>query len=172
MNDRGTAHKGPDRCLYWHGTCRYPRSGEWCSILIRDSLSGALRISHTPWTRTDGFLAASGNLSGSEAVIGWMPDPEPPEREDDIPEFWERAPAMPDRQRWCHVLHIGEDGRVRIRNDLYAVETAEAHGDAPGFCLDRVHGKRGEGRYVDAWLPWPGVPDQEIATALLDEAAP
>lgn len=168
MNTRQTNYHGTDRCLLWHTIAETPRPDEWCFILTRydrTNFGPLYQVMHDNYAVKKG--AALGFPPGFtrknvEHIIGWMPDPDPPEDIGSIPDYWVRTPLLPGRQQWCHILRIGKNGRLRMENDLYAVDTARAHGNPEGFCVCRTYGKDA----VIAWLPWPVLPCRAIITAL------
>ena len=72
---------------------------------------------------------------------------------------WISVNDPPTKQGWYHVaIKDLKTGKYRVENDLYAIETAIAHGHAIGFCKEKAWPERDK---LTHWCHYPQPPKGE-----------
>ena len=72
---------------------------------------------------------------------------------------WISVNEPPTKQGWYHVaIKDLKTGKYRVENDLYAVETAIAHGHSVGFCKEKAWPERDK---LTHWCHYPQPPKGE-----------
>ena len=72
---------------------------------------------------------------------------------------WISVNDPPTKQGWYHVaIKDLKTGKYRVENDLYAIETAIAHGHPIGFCKEKAWPERDK---LTHWCHYPQPPKGE-----------
>ena len=72
---------------------------------------------------------------------------------------WISVDKPPTKQGWYHVaIRDLKTGKYRVENDLYAVESAIAHGHSIGFCKEKTWPERDK---LTHWCNYPEPPKGE-----------
>ena len=72
---------------------------------------------------------------------------------------WIPVDKPPTKQGWYHVaIRDLRTGKYRVENDLYAVESAIAHGHSIGFCKEKSWPERDK---LTHWCHYPEPPKGE-----------
>lgn len=72
---------------------------------------------------------------------------------------WFPISEPPKEEGWYHIaIRDKKTGRIRVTNDLYAIEIAERFGHSHGFCKEKAWPERDE---ITHWCRYPEPPKED-----------